>query len=76
LNYELLGNGAPHLHWHLFPRYDTDPSPGWPVWSDPEFRRQLDEGVGSLEPHPRVALRRAILRELEAGDVAVERAYC
>ncbi|MBA3468962.1 MAG: HIT family protein [Herpetosiphonaceae bacterium] len=32
LNYELLGNGEPHLHWHLFPRYPDDPSPGTPSW--------------------------------------------
>src|SRR5947208_13759017 len=24
LNYELLGNQVPHLHWHLFPRYPSD----------------------------------------------------
>lgn len=32
LNYELLGNGVPHLHWHLFPRYQDDPTPQSPVW--------------------------------------------
>jgi diadenosine tetraphosphate (Ap4A) HIT family hydrolase len=32
LNYELLGNTVPHLHWHLFPRYEGDPTPGRPVW--------------------------------------------
>lgn len=32
LNYELLGNTAPHLHWHIFPRYNTDPNPNKPVW--------------------------------------------
>ncbi len=32
LNYELLGNAVPHLHWHLFPRYAEDPSPMRPVW--------------------------------------------
>jgi len=32
LNYELLGNGEPHLHWHLFPRYPDDPSPGTTSW--------------------------------------------
>lgn len=24
MNYELLGNGASHVHWHLFPRYHGD----------------------------------------------------
>ncbi|HYF65153.1 MAG TPA: HIT family protein [Herpetosiphonaceae bacterium] len=32
LNYELLGNSDPHLHWHLFPRYADDPSPGTTSW--------------------------------------------
>ena len=32
LNYELLGNQVPHLHWHLFPRYDHDPEKLKPVW--------------------------------------------
>ena len=32
LNYELLGNQVPHLHWHLFPRYTDDPSRLQPVW--------------------------------------------
>lgn len=32
LNYELLGNTVPHLHWHIFPRYKNDPLPNRPVW--------------------------------------------
>ncbi len=32
LNYELLGNLVPHLHWHLFPRYADDPERLQPVW--------------------------------------------
>ncbi len=25
MNYELLGNGIPHRHWHVLPRYRNDP---------------------------------------------------
>src|SRR6266849_7387353 len=32
LNYELLGNQVPHLHWHIFPRYRHDPDALRPVW--------------------------------------------
>src|SRR5262245_44176236 len=32
MNYELLGNQVPHLHWHLFPRYPDDADALRPVW--------------------------------------------
>ncbi|MEK6532295.1 MAG: HIT family protein, partial [Nitrospirota bacterium] len=32
INYELLGNQLPHIHWHLIPRLATDPAPLEPVW--------------------------------------------
>jgi len=32
MNYELLGNQVPHVHWHLIPRLADDPDPRWPVW--------------------------------------------
>jgi diadenosine tetraphosphate (Ap4A) HIT family hydrolase len=32
MNYELLGNQVPHIHWHLVPRLATDPDPGGPIW--------------------------------------------
>ena len=58
LNYELLGNQVPHLHWHLFPRSADDPSRLRPVWfdldraeSDPAWRERLQTG-----PLPRQAI--------------------
>jgi diadenosine tetraphosphate (Ap4A) HIT family hydrolase len=32
LNYEMLGNQVPHLHWHVFPRYKNDDHVHLPVW--------------------------------------------
>jgi diadenosine tetraphosphate (Ap4A) HIT family hydrolase len=49
LNYELLGNQVPHLHWHLFPRSSDDPARLSPVWlaldraeRDPAERQRLE----------------------------------
>jgi diadenosine tetraphosphate (Ap4A) HIT family hydrolase len=50
MNYLTLGNGVPHLHTHVLPRYPGDPAPGGPLaWADifraepvpaPELARQ------------------------------------
>lgn len=32
MNYEMLGNQTPHLHWHLIPRYRNDPDALHPIW--------------------------------------------
>lgn len=34
INYELLGNMVPHMHWHLVPRFATDPLWPRPIWSE------------------------------------------
>ena len=34
INYELLGNMVPHMHWHIIPRYSDDPLWPRPVWSE------------------------------------------
>jgi diadenosine tetraphosphate (Ap4A) HIT family hydrolase len=52
LNYELLGNLVPHLHWHLFPRSANDPERLQPVWlalerakTDPAEKMRLETGT-------------------------------
>lgn len=32
MNYATLGNVIPHLHYHIIPRYKTDPRWGAPIW--------------------------------------------
>lgn len=55
LNYELLGNSDEHMHWHLFPRYESDLDPGKPVWSInknircAESTRPTDEEMKNLK---------------------------
>ena len=34
INYELLGNMVPHMHWHLVPRFNDDPLWPRPIWSE------------------------------------------
>ncbi len=68
LNYELLGNQVPHLHWHLFPRYQEDPKALSPVWlaidraeRDEAERRRLQAG-----PVSRVATVYVLRQKLES----------
>jgi diadenosine tetraphosphate (Ap4A) HIT family hydrolase len=35
-NIESLGNQVPHLHWHIIPRYKSDPRWGLPIWMTAE----------------------------------------
>ena len=57
MNYELLGNQVPHIHWHLVPRLATDPdlhAPIWRVAHDPA-------PLGSVAARDRIdAIRRAL----------------
>jgi diadenosine tetraphosphate (Ap4A) HIT family hydrolase len=57
MNYELLGNAIPHVHWHLVPRRADDPSPRVPVWTVPHEPRRLTSG----EMTERIALIRSHL---------------
>ena len=32
INVAALGSVIPHLHWHIVPRYESDPRWGAPIW--------------------------------------------
>lgn len=68
LNYELLGNQVPHLHWHLFPRYESDAEHLKPAWialdraeRDGAERQRLITG-----PMPRLETAKLIRSQLSA----------
>jgi diadenosine tetraphosphate (Ap4A) HIT family hydrolase len=61
MNYECLGNSVPHVHWHLFPRFDneSDELRRGPIWLRPEAERKV-----SLDDKDRIALIGSIRRQL------------
>jgi diadenosine tetraphosphate (Ap4A) HIT family hydrolase len=73
LNYELLGNGAPHLHWHLFPRHADDARPSGPVWKDAGFLEALEDGP--VTPAELDSLKRRLLEALQRQDLTIERRF-
>lgn len=49
LNYEILGNAVPHLHAHVIPRGERDPSPNSPLpWSYLDHGRHPDGPLHAL----------------------------
>lgn len=67
MNYELLGNGDTHLHWHLFPRVKGDLG-GYgkngvgPVWTVPIEEMYDDKNKPTVEELRQ--LRECLLKEL------------
>ena len=57
MNYELLGNQVPHIHWHLIPRRADDPAPLEPAWRVAHAPRALS----AAETAERIARIRAAL---------------
>jgi diadenosine tetraphosphate (Ap4A) HIT family hydrolase len=73
LNIESLGNGVPHFHWWITPRYETDPRPRGPIWEDLDFLRVLWGEGGRPTPDEFTALQGSLLGSLQSRDVTIER---
>jgi diadenosine tetraphosphate (Ap4A) HIT family hydrolase len=43
INYALLGNQVPHMHWHIIPRHKTDALWPDPIWARPHEKRLLNQ---------------------------------
>jgi diadenosine tetraphosphate (Ap4A) HIT family hydrolase len=71
MNYELLGNSEPHLHWWLVPRYADEPNPTFPIWNNPDFMRAYEGAEGDDAEAVADSLRslQATLSEFGAGWV-------
>ena len=41
INYELIGNMVPHIHWHIVPRFSSEPLWPRPIWAEPHEERFL-----------------------------------
>lgn len=72
LNYEMLGNQVPHMHWHLIPRYPADPEALQAIWlpveraaRDPVTAQRLRGDPGSRQETAELV--RQQLRLLTAG---------
>jgi diadenosine tetraphosphate (Ap4A) HIT family hydrolase len=48
MNYEIHGNTLPHLHMHLFPRFDGDPFEGRPIDGSSRTFERTDEDLAAL----------------------------
>ena len=50
LNYSCYGNQVPHIHWHIFPRYDTEPDKLHNPWFHAEeFNKCLIDDMTAAE---------------------------
>lgn len=61
LNYECLGNTEPHIHWHVFPRYQSEDEKlrVRPVWERPDKER-----TSALDPDDRRELIASLRSEI------------
>ena len=63
INYECLGNVAPHVHWHVVPRHGDDPTPRATVWG-----WTAEQLRGDLSERARVELAGRLAAALKVAD--------
>jgi diadenosine tetraphosphate (Ap4A) HIT family hydrolase len=56
VNVVSLGNVMPHLHWHIIPRYRSDPRWGQPIWPEAPAQRLSAEEESALKASVRELL--------------------
>ena len=67
VNYELIGNMVPHMHWHVVPRFADGPLWPKPIWSEAHVEVQL----ASAECAVAIARIRAALNAPAPGIAAL-----
>jgi diadenosine tetraphosphate (Ap4A) HIT family hydrolase len=65
MNVEQLGNVIAHLHWHIVPRYRSDPRWGGPIWTT----NPADMTVTAIATEERLKLIAQVREALDAAPV-------
>jgi diadenosine tetraphosphate (Ap4A) HIT family hydrolase len=63
INLASFGNMAPHLHWHIIPRFNNDAHFPEPVWGK-RRRRAATAAIRGVPPRWRAALKRMLVQML------------
>ena len=74
MNIDALGNGVPHLHWHIVPRHVNDQRPFAPIWENLDYLRAVWTNTESDRALLQDAKQR-LVTELERADVEVDRFF-
>jgi len=61
INCESLGNSCSHIHWHIIPRYGTDPYPDKSIWN---IQRNIIESV-ILEDSGLMEMQQILISEMK-----------
>src|SRR5262249_14919622 len=75
MNLEALGNGVPHLHWHIVPRAADDVRPRGPIWENFDFLRLTWTRAEEADEQVRHDTRTALLDALTRTDVEIEQTF-